>query len=265
MVPSNSRSKSSSELKIIRENFDGNIHELTDASLVQLVDDTVSVVHCSCGQAVLTVCDLNVVGSARSFFTVTSTAHHSSSGLVVNLCMERASWFCCLGDNLCACCAKVPEQPSLFHSRTESFSRSGTTPIVEGTCLQCRRKRALLDLETHGRRAGWHEFHWNPIVRILDAKTVCRVTEAGIDFVNGLDANVVVDCHDRTFVALSNDTVIVVFDNLIFQTCGNCRGRSSSLRSRPRRSALKCANLVKEVLLLVPPNSCGTLIVLAPR
>ena len=48
-------------------------------------------------------------------------------------------------------------------------------------------------------------------------------TEAGIDFVNGLDANVVVDCHDRTFVALSNDTVIVVFDNLIFQTCGNCR------------------------------------------
>ena len=46
---------------------------------------------------------------------------------------------------------------------------------------------------------------------------------------NGLDANVVVDCDDGTFVALSNDTVIVVFDNLIFQTCGNCRGRSSSL------------------------------------
>ena len=96
-----------------------------------------------------------------------------------------------------------------------SQGQAGTTPIVEETCWQCRRKRALLDLETHGRRAGWHEFHWNPIGRILDAKTVCRVTEADIDFVNGLDANVVIDCHDRTFVALSNDTVVVVFDNLI--------------------------------------------------
>ena len=74
-----------------------------------------------------------------------------------------------------------------------SQGQAGTTPIVEGTCLQCRRKRALLDLETHGRRAGWHEFHWNPIVRTLDAKTVCRVTEVGIDFVNGLDASVVVE------------------------------------------------------------------------
>ena len=33
----------------------------------------------------------------------------------------------------------------------------------------------------------------------------------------------------RTFDALNNDTVNVVFDNLGHQACGNCRGRSGSL------------------------------------
>ena len=94
------------------------IHELTGASLVQLVDDIVSVVLSSCEKAVLTVRDLNAVGSARCFFTVTSTTHHTSSSSVVNLCMDRANGFCCLG-------------------------QAGTIPIVEGIFLQCRRKRAF--------------------------------------------------------------------------------------------------------------------------
>ena len=58
------------------------IHQLTSASLVQLVDDTVSVVLSSCEYAIFTVCDLSAVGSARYFFTVTRTTRHSSSGSV---------------------------------------------------------------------------------------------------------------------------------------------------------------------------------------
>ena len=86
--------------------------------------------------------------SARCFFTVTSTTFHSSSALVVNLCMDRVNWFCCLGDCLCVCCQEfLATQPVSL--QREKFSRLGTIPIVEGTCLQCRRnERSLVQVGT---------------------------------------------------------------------------------------------------------------------
>ena len=46
----------------------------------------------------------------------------------------------------------------------------------------------------------------------------------GIDFVNRLGANVVVN-----YLLNIHDTVKFVFDNLKFQAYGNCQARSSSL------------------------------------
>ena len=56
----------------------------------------------------------------------------------------------------------------------------------------------------------------------------------------------------RTFNALDNDTVKVVFDNLGLQACGNCRGRSSS-----RFSIMQLVNQTRIVCLAVQILSCG--------
>ena len=82
-----------------------------------------------------------------------------------------------------------------------SLGKVGTIPIAGGTSLLCLQRRALLDLETHGRREGWpgwHGFHWNPIGQ-CSRRENCdyRATGDGIDFVNGLGANVVVDYHEQ--------------------------------------------------------------------
>ena len=62
----------------------------------------------------------------------------------------------------------------------------------------------------------------------------------------------------RTFDALDNDTVNVVFDNLGLQACGNCRERSSDLGSLHEC----CDDFVKEALTLCSAKLCGTLAVL---
>ena len=72
----------------------------------------------------------------------------------------------------------------------------------------------------------------------------------------------------RTFDTLGNDTVDLVFDNLGFQACGNCRGRSSSLSGIMQivTSAVRidvALTLSRRRSLFAPPNSCGTLVVLA--
>ena len=70
----------------------------------------------------------------------------------------------------------------------------------------------------------------------------------------------------RTFDALDNDTVNVVFDNLGLQACGNCRERSSSLSEIMQIvTSAVCINvamtLSKKRSLFAPPNLCGTLAV----
>ena len=72
----------------------------------------------------------------------------------------------------------------------------------------------------------------------------------------------------RTFDALGNDTVNVVFDNLGLQACGNYRGRSSSLSEIMQivTSAVRidvAPTLSRRRSLLAPPNLCRTLAVLA--
>ena len=65
--------------------------------------------------------------------------------------------------------------------------------------MQCLQE-ALLDLEAHGRRdgwPGWYGFHGIQLAKVLGAGTVITAaTGDGIDFVNGLGADVVVDYHE---------------------------------------------------------------------
>ena len=78
------------------------------------------------------------------------------------------------------------------------LGKVGTIPIVGGTNLQCLQEA---DLKTHGRRDGWpdwHGFRWNPTGQ-SSRRENCdyRARGDGIDFVNGLGANVVVDYHEQ--------------------------------------------------------------------
>ena len=67
------------------------------------------------------------------------------------------------------------------------------------------------------------------LAKVLDAGTVSTAaTGDGIVFVKGSVRVSRWTTMSRTFDTLGNHTVDVVFDNLGFQACGNCRGRSSS-------------------------------------
>ena len=49
----------------------------------------------------------------------------------------------------CVLVVKSSWQPSLFHSKPESFPRAGTTPTVERMCVQCRSsERSLVQFGT---------------------------------------------------------------------------------------------------------------------
>ena len=74
---------------------------------------------------------------------------------------------------------------------------------------------------------------------------------------------VTVSCHQK-----KKNTVDVVFVNLGFQACDNCRGRSSSLSGIMQivTSAVRidvALTLSRRRYLFAPPNSCGTMVVLA--
>ena len=97
-----------------------------------------------------------------------------------------------------ATCSLTTLKPFLL-----SLGKVGTIPIVgrDQLAVSAGSGRSL-DLETHGRRDGWpvwHWFHWNPTGQ-SSRRGNCDYRgkgEDGIDFVNGLGADVVVDYHEQ--------------------------------------------------------------------